>query len=140
MVEQGGGAIVNVALGQRVLPARRRRRSTTARPRRPCVNLSKSLAQEFGPTGIRVNCVSPGPVGTDLWLGEHGVAETSRQATGADADTARAQVVAGIGGSPPAASRRPRRSPTLVVLLASTAHGNVTGSNYVIDGGLVKNI
>ena len=27
---------------------------------------------QFGPKGIRVNCVSPGQVSTDLWLGEHG--------------------------------------------------------------------
>ena len=40
------------------------------------VNLSKSLSQEFGPKGIRVNCVSPGQVSTDLWLGEQGVAAT----------------------------------------------------------------
>jgi NAD(P)-dependent dehydrogenase (short-subunit alcohol dehydrogenase family) len=37
----------------------------------PVVNLSKSLSQEFGPKGIRVNCVSPEQVSTDLWLGEH---------------------------------------------------------------------
>ena len=32
----------------------------------------KSLSKEFGPHGIRVNTVSPGPVVTDLWLGEVG--------------------------------------------------------------------
>ncbi len=41
------------------------------------VNLTKSLAQEFGPSGIRVNAVSPGPVATDLWLGADGIAETA---------------------------------------------------------------
>jgi NAD(P)-dependent dehydrogenase (short-subunit alcohol dehydrogenase family) len=30
------------------------------------VNLTKTLSQEFGPHGIRVNAVSPGPVATDL--------------------------------------------------------------------------
>ena len=52
------------------------------------VNLTKTLSQEFGPHGIRVNAVSPGPVATDLWLGEHGVAETVAKATGVDAATA----------------------------------------------------
>ena len=46
------------------------------------VNLTKSLAQEFGPRGIRVNAISPGPVSTDLWLGKDGVAETVAKATG----------------------------------------------------------
>ena len=33
---------------------------------------------------------------------------------------------------------RPEEVATLVVLLASPRTANVTGSNYVIDGGLVK--
>jgi NAD(P)-dependent dehydrogenase (short-subunit alcohol dehydrogenase family) len=45
-------------------------------------NFCKSLSKEFGPHGIRVNTVSPGPVGTALWLGAGGVAETVAKATG----------------------------------------------------------
>jgi short-subunit dehydrogenase len=41
---------------------------------------------------------SPGPVATDLWLGAGGVAQTVAAATGVDADSAREQVLAGIGG------------------------------------------
>jgi NAD(P)-dependent dehydrogenase (short-subunit alcohol dehydrogenase family) len=41
------------------------------------VNLAKSLSQELGPSGIRITSISPGPVATDLWLGEHGVARRS---------------------------------------------------------------
>ena len=85
-------------LGQRVLPARRRD-DRLRRGQGGAASTSRSRSsQEFGPRGIRVNCVSPGPVGTDLWLGEHGVAETVAAATGVDADTAREQVVASIGG------------------------------------------
>src|SRR5580765_6085295 len=62
------------------------------------VNLTKALSQEFGPRGIRINDVSPGPVSTDLWLGEDGVAKTVGRAMGVDADTARAKVLASIGG------------------------------------------
>jgi NAD(P)-dependent dehydrogenase (short-subunit alcohol dehydrogenase family) len=60
------------------------------------VNLSQSLAQEFGPKGIRVNCVSPGQVGTDLWLGERGVAAALAKAHGVDADTIRESAAAAI--------------------------------------------
>ena len=38
------------------------------------VNTAKSLSQELGPQGIRITNVSPGPVATDLWLGDAGVA------------------------------------------------------------------
>lgn len=61
-------------------------------------NLSKSLAQELGPRGIRVNAVSPGPVSTDLWMGPDGVANTVARKSGVDAATAREKIVAGIGG------------------------------------------
>lgn len=102
------------------------------------VNLSKSLAQEFGPQGIRVNCVSPGPVGTDLWLGDHGVAATVAAATGVDADAAREAVVASIGGFATGRFTTPEEVASLMVFLASSRAGNVTGANYVIDGGLIK--
>ena len=87
---------------------------------------------------MRANWRSTGPVSTDLWLGEHGVAETVAKASGVDVETARANVVASIGGFATGASRRPRRSATLITLLASDRLGNVTGSNYIIDGGLIK--
>jgi NAD(P)-dependent dehydrogenase (short-subunit alcohol dehydrogenase family) len=99
------------------------------------VNLSKSLSQEFGPKGIRVNCVSPGQVSTDLWLGEHGVAATFANATGVDADTIRTTAAAAIATG---RFTTPEEVATLVTMLASDRTANVTGVNYVIDGGLIK--
>src|SRR5207302_1257421 len=104
------------------------------------VNLTKALSQEFGPRGIRINAVSPGPVSTDLWLGENGVAHTVARATGVDPDTARARIVAGIGGFATGRFTTPEEVAALVVLLASERTANVTGANYVIDGGLIKTI
>ena len=102
------------------------------------VNLTKTLAQEFGPRGIRVNAVSPGPVSTDLWLGEHGVAQTVAKATGVDADTARKTIISGIGGFTTGRFTTPEEVATLITFLASDRTANVTGVNYVIDGGLIK--
>jgi len=97
-------------------------------------NFSKALSKEVGPQGIRVNTVSPGPVATDLWLGEGGVAATVARATGGDAgsvaDSAAAESVTGR-------FTRPDEIADLVVLLASDRAGNVTGADFVIDGGLV---
>ena len=101
------------------------------------VNLSKSLSQEFGPKGVRVNCVSPGQVSTDLWLGEHGVAETVAQATGVNADTIREAATSAIATG---RFTTPQEVATLVTMLASDRTANVTGVNYVIDGGLIKTI
>ena len=137
MVEQGAGAIVNVASVNAFFQPDAATIDYGA-AKAAVVNLSKSLAQEFGPKGIRVNCVSRGPVGTDLWLGEHGVAATVAESTGVDVDTAREKVVAGIGGFATGRFTTPEEVATLIVMLASGRTGNVTGANYVIDGGLIK--
>lgn len=137
MVEQGSGVIVNMASVNAFFEPDGGTVDYGA-AKAAVLNLTKSLAQEFGPKGIRVNAVSPGPVATDLWLGDHGVAQTVAAATGVDADTAREQVVAGIGGFATGRFTTPEEVADLVVFLASARAGNVTGSNFVIDGGLIK--
>ncbi len=100
-------------------------------------NFSKALSQEVGPFGIRVNTVSPGPVSTGLWLGDHGVAATVAGGQGIDASAVVDQQAA------QAATGRfttPEEVADLVLLLAGGRAGNVTGSDIVIDGGLVKTL
>jgi NAD(P)-dependent dehydrogenase (short-subunit alcohol dehydrogenase family) len=99
------------------------------------LNVAKSLSQELGPLGIRITSVSPGPVATDLWLGEAGVAAAIGRSTGAGADAVRAQAVAGM---PTGRFTMPEEVAAIVAFLASPRAGNVTGSSWVIDGGLVK--
>ena len=139
MLTQGGGAIVNVASVNAFFQPDGGTVDYGA-AKAALVNLTKSLSQEFGPRGIRINDVSPGPVSTDLWLGEHGVAETVAKAMGVDAQTAREKVVASIGGFATGRFTTPEEVATLVVMLASDRTANVTGSNYVIDGGLIKTL
>ena len=62
-----------------------------------------------------MNAISPGPVSAERSLGEHGI---GRFATGR--------------------LTTPEEVATLAVLLASERTANVTGANYVIDGGLLK--
>jgi NAD(P)-dependent dehydrogenase (short-subunit alcohol dehydrogenase family) len=137
MVEQGGGAIVNVASVNAFFQPDGATIDYGA-AKAALVNLTESLAQELGPAGIRVNAVSPGPVATDLWLGENGVAATVGRATGVDADTARDSVIAAIGGFATGRLTTPQEVATLIVLLTSDRTANVTGTNSVIDGGLIK--
>ena len=137
MLEQGGGAIVNVASVNSFFQPDAGTIDYGA-AKAALVNLTKSLAQEFGPRGVRVNCVSPGPVPPSCGSATDGVAATVAQATGVDADTAREAVVASIGGFATGRFTTPEEVATLVTLLASERLGNVTGANYVIDGGLIK--
>ncbi len=137
MVKQGAGAIVNVASVNAFFQPDAGTIDYGA-AKAALVNLTKSLSQEFGPRGVRVNAVSPGPVSTELWLGKDGVAATVARATGVDPETARKNVVASIGGFATGRFTTPEEVATLVVLLASKLTANVTGANYVIDGGLIK--
>jgi NAD(P)-dependent dehydrogenase (short-subunit alcohol dehydrogenase family) len=100
-------------------------------------NLSKALSKEFGPRGVRVNTVSPGPVETALWLGDHGVAATLAPTVGGDPQ---AVAKAAVAGTPTGRFTRPDEVADVVVLLAGGRAGNVTGSDVVIDGGLVTTL
>jgi NAD(P)-dependent dehydrogenase (short-subunit alcohol dehydrogenase family) len=134
MLEHGSGSIVNIASVNSFFQPDAATIDYGA-AKAAVVNLSKSLSQEFGPKGIRVNCVSPGQVSTDLWLGEHGVAATFAKATGVDADTVRETAASAIATG---RFSTPQEVAALVTMLASDRTANVTGVNYVIDGGLIK--
>jgi NAD(P)-dependent dehydrogenase (short-subunit alcohol dehydrogenase family) len=100
-------------------------------------NFCKSLSKEFGPRGIRVNTVSPGPVETALWLGDHGVAATVAGAGHTDAATVvKQQEAAASTGR----FTRPEEVADIVALLASGRSGNITGADIVIDGGLISTL
>jgi NAD(P)-dependent dehydrogenase (short-subunit alcohol dehydrogenase family) len=139
MVKQGRGAIVNIASVNAFFQPDGGTIDYGA-AKAAVVNLTKALSQEFGSRGIRINDVSPGPVSTDLWLGEDGVAKTVARASGVDPDTARANIIASIGGLATGRFTTPEEVATLVVMLASERTANVTGSNFVIDGGLIKTL
>ena len=129
MLAAGQGAIVNIGSVNAYLPDPAVMDYSAAKA--ALANFSKSLSKEVGPHGIRVNTVSPGPVATDLWLGDGGVAATVGAATGAEpedvARQAASQMVTGRftargGGRPRAVpGQRPRRQHHRCRLSPSTA-------------------
>jgi NAD(P)-dependent dehydrogenase (short-subunit alcohol dehydrogenase family) len=134
MIEQGSGTIVNVASVNAFFHPDGAVIDYGA-AKAALLNVAKALSQELGPQGIRIASVSPGQVATDLWLGADGVAATIGTATGTGAEAVRDQVTAGI---PTGRFTTPREVATLVTMLASPRTANVNGSNFIIDGGLIK--
>jgi NAD(P)-dependent dehydrogenase (short-subunit alcohol dehydrogenase family) len=139
MVGAGGGSIVNVCSVNAFFQPDAGTIDYGA-AKAAMLNLNKTLSQEFGKKNIRVNAVSPGPVSTELWLGENGVSHTVARATGLTPEQARDQVVASIGGFATGRFTTPEQVADLVLFLASARAGNVTGSNFVVDGGLLKTL
>jgi NAD(P)-dependent dehydrogenase (short-subunit alcohol dehydrogenase family) len=135
MTRRGGGSIVTISSVNAYLPDPLVIDYSAAKA--ALTNLSKSLSKEVGPAGIRVNTISPGPVETGLWLGEHGVARTVAEAGGGDPAEVAAQAAAGaVTGR----FTRPAEIADLVLLLASDRSANVTGADFAIDGGLVPTL
>lgn len=101
-------------------------------------NLGKALAEEFGPQGVRVNTVSPGPVRTPLWEGEGRFGSALATAMGAEALGPFLEGFPAAAGMTLGRFSEPEEVAALVVLLASRRAGTVTGSDWVIDAGMLK--
>jgi NAD(P)-dependent dehydrogenase (short-subunit alcohol dehydrogenase family) len=132
MVAAGKGAIVNISSANAFLPDPAVMDYSAAKA--ALANFSKSLSKEAGPHGIRVNTISPGPVATDLWLGDHGVAATVSHATGARPQDVQSEAA---GQMVTGRFSRPEEVADLVLILASDRTANVTGADITIDGGLI---
>jgi NAD(P)-dependent dehydrogenase (short-subunit alcohol dehydrogenase family) len=135
MLARGGGAIVMIGSVNATLPEWNIVDYSATKA--ALANYAKSLSKEFGPKGIRVNTISPGPVSTDLWLADDGVAAKFAAASGATADDVVASVSA---GAPTGRFTTPQEVADLIVFLASNRSGNTTGSDVRIDGGYVTTV
>ncbi|MDE2356964.1 MAG: SDR family oxidoreductase [Alphaproteobacteria bacterium] len=118
MKAAGGGAIVNLAsINALIGPAGM---ASYVAAKGAILALTKSLAREWGPDGVRVNAISPGWVVTErqlaLWLTPEAEAEWARQ-------TALAGRIL------------PDDIADAVLFLASGAARRITGQNLVVDGG-----
>lgn len=135
LLDQGESAIVTVSSVNATLPDPLVMDYSAAKA--ALGNFSKALSKEFGPRGIRVNTVSPGPVATPLWFGDEGMAATVARAMGSEP----AEVAEGVAGlSVTGRFTRPEEVADLVLLLSSSRVCNVTGADFVIDGGLISTV
>ncbi len=98
---------------------------------------SKSLAEEFGPQGVRVNTVSPGPSRTPLLTNPDGYGGVLAKAMGVEMDELLARLPANAGMTT-GRLIEPAEVAELVVYLASPRAASISGADYLIDGGASK--
>jgi glucose 1-dehydrogenase len=117
MKEQGGGSIVNITSVHEHIP--RPDFAVYAAAKAALGMLSRNLALELAPYGIRVNSVAPGVIATPR--------------NEADAERLDPEVPLGRPG-------KPEEVAALVAWLCSEEAAYVTGSSYVMDGGMIQQV
>ncbi|MBO4819594.1 MAG: 3-oxoacyl-ACP reductase FabG [Firmicutes bacterium] len=116
MIERKSGSIVNIAsIWGRTGSAME---SSYCASKGALVMFSKALAQELGPSGIRVNCVSPGCIDTAM---NASYSEDERRAL-------EERTPLGRFGSPEEVGKA-------VAFLASEKASFITGADLLVDGG-----
>ena len=98
------------------------------------IGITRSVALEQGPFGIRVNCINPGGISTPIFAKGLGV-ENDPDAT----EALNALVAAGVAaGTPLGRIGTPADIAGAAVWLASDDSSYVTGQTVVVDGGLTS--
>jgi 3-oxoacyl-[acyl-carrier protein] reductase len=135
MAARGGGRIVNVTSSAGKRPSLTNAAYSVSKAAQ--LSLSRVFAETYAKDGVLVNAVAPGAVGSELWLGEGGLAEQSAAARGVDRGEALAQQAAKV---PLRRLGTPEEIADVIVFLASQRSGYVTGAAWSADGGTVATI
>lgn len=120
MLERGSGAIVNVASMSGMISNTPQPQAHYNAAKAGVILLTKSLAGEWAARGLRVNCVSPGYIGTDMTL--EGFSNDDWRPTW-------------LGMTPQGRIGAPEEIAQAIFYLASPGATFTTGTNLVVDGG-----
>jgi len=123
MVARRSGSIVNVSSVSSQVGTPRR--AAYAASKGAVDALTRSLAMEFGPHGIRINCVAPGVITTEMW-------ERNRAVPGV-IEQIEKQVPLRRWGAPEDVA-------DVVAFLVSDAARYVTAQTIEVDGGMASTL
>jgi NAD(P)-dependent dehydrogenase (short-subunit alcohol dehydrogenase family) len=128
MVAARSGSIVNQASigGLRGVPAV----AAYAAAKAGVIGLTRQMAGDFGPSGVRVNAIAPGTVPTQLVQGIWASGAGLVSADNLDEQVARASAL-----YPLRRVGTPDDIANLALFLASDEASWITGAVYVVDGG-----
>ena len=124
MLEQGAGSIINISSFVAILGCSNPQDAYTA-SKGAVLALSKSLAVQFGPRGVRTNAICPGPVETPLlmdWLVKDEEAKRIR-----------------LARNPTGRFGKPEEIVYMAIYLASEESRWTNGAAMVVDGGITVN-
>jgi 3-oxoacyl-[acyl-carrier protein] reductase len=135
MAQRGGGRIVNVCSSAGKRPSLTNPAYSVTKAAQ--LSLSRVFADQYGPQGVLVNAVAPGPVASPLWTASGGMADQVAQARG----ITREEALAAQGGKTVLGRfGEPAEIAAVIVFLCSALASNVLGAAWSVDGGNVASI
>jgi 3-oxoacyl-[acyl-carrier protein] reductase len=127
MMDRGRGSIVNFSSTASVNGMARKSHYTVAKA--SLRSLTKVAARELGPHGIRVNCVVPGGIETDL-LKRYWERIAAEQGTTAEAIRAKSEKFTWLRHI-----AQPEETAAAALFLASDDASAITGQSLIVDSG-----
>jgi NAD(P)-dependent dehydrogenase (short-subunit alcohol dehydrogenase family) len=131
-----GGVIVNIVSAVARQPAPMNGDYGAAKA--ALLSLTKALSEEFGPQGVRVNAVSPGPTRTPWWTEDGGAGDIVGGWTGSDRDGVIATIAPEQMQLTTGRFVEPQEIADAVAFLASPRAASTTGAEFVVDSGMLK--